>query len=289
MRILPLRSWTAVLRSWKPDGISTLCCMIPWHPERNHQTMANSPTVHWVSGFLTSPVSTRLESICAGRLQRMRKLDSNFKSHLHQDTTHSITGVIWQCGCFHVPLTIQRMIQGWKSIMQSIRFDSEEFDGSYPDRWQRRSTGCCVPDDKECEDLDDMQVVGIENCPWIITSEDAAGECTSQWSCIAWEWVTKTDGPGEEKHFTGSFESMQGASMVACMLFVSVGRHIGSQQHISTMVHRMAPWKFGGFADFPMGARDISANVHRQTCRGSRIWQRWQISKGDSSETSDTW
>ena len=64
-----------------------------------------------------SPIGTRLRKVWAGKLRWMWKLDSNFRSNLHRDSIQSMTGVFRQCGCFQVPLKIQRMILWWKSMV----------------------------------------------------------------------------------------------------------------------------------------------------------------------------
>jgi len=110
MRISPRRIWTPALMRQKTDGLSTLFHMIPWHPERNYQAMANTHTADGVMGCWISPSGTRLKTVLAGKLQQKRKFDSNFKSQLHWDSIHSMTGAIRQCGCFQVRLKIQWMI-----------------------------------------------------------------------------------------------------------------------------------------------------------------------------------
>ena len=79
--------------------------------------MANSPTVHGVLGILMSPIGIRRTTVWAGKLRWMRELDSNFKSQLHGDSIHSMTGVFRRCGCFQVLLKIQRMILWWRSTV----------------------------------------------------------------------------------------------------------------------------------------------------------------------------
>jgi len=118
LRISPTRIWTPLLNSQKTCEICTLCHMIPWHQERNHQATANSPTVLGALGWLMSPLGTRLNTVWAGKFQWKRKLDSNFKLQLCQDSTHSLTGVIRWCGCFQVCLKIQRMMLWWKGMVQ---------------------------------------------------------------------------------------------------------------------------------------------------------------------------
>ena len=71
--------------------------------------MANSHTVHGVLGFLMSLLDTGRKIVWAGKLRRMRELDSNFRSLQLWDSIHSMTGVIRRCGCFQVRLKIQRM------------------------------------------------------------------------------------------------------------------------------------------------------------------------------------
>jgi len=87
------RIWTIVLMSRKTHVISTLCHIIPYHPERNHQATAMCPTVHGFLGFSMGPISATLKTVWAGKLWWMRKLDSNFKAQLNRDCIHSITGV----------------------------------------------------------------------------------------------------------------------------------------------------------------------------------------------------
>jgi len=79
--------------------------------------MANSPSVRGVLGFLMSPICIRLETVWAGTLRWIRKLDSKFMSPLHRNSIHSRTGVITRCGCFHVRVKIQTMILWWKSMV----------------------------------------------------------------------------------------------------------------------------------------------------------------------------
>jgi hypothetical protein len=43
--------------------------MIPYHPERNHQAMANAHTDHGVLGYLISLIGTRQNIVWAGELQ----------------------------------------------------------------------------------------------------------------------------------------------------------------------------------------------------------------------------
>jgi len=116
MPISHTRIWTPVLMSRKIDGISTLFHIIPEHPEWNHQAMANSHTVHWVLGFLMTPMRTRQNTVWAGELRWMWELHSNFKSLQCRDSIHSMTGVFRWCGCFQMCLKIQRMILWWKSM-----------------------------------------------------------------------------------------------------------------------------------------------------------------------------
>jgi len=120
MRISPTRIWTPVSTSQKTDGIFTLCRMIPEHPERYHQAMANSHTVHGVLGYLMSLISTRRKIVWAGKLRWMRKLDSNFKSLQRKVSIHSMTGVFRRCGCFQVRLKIQKMIL-WSKCTAPMR------------------------------------------------------------------------------------------------------------------------------------------------------------------------
>ena len=168
-------------------------------------------------------------------------------------------------------------------------FRSEEFDAWYPDWRRRSSTGCGAPHDTDCKALDHKQVVGIENCQLKNTSADTEGECTPHWSCLDWGWVSKTKGPGGEISFMWCFRRMKGSSMVACMFFVSIGRHRGSQWRVSTMVRWMATWYLGGFIHFPMAERDISANSCRQMCEVSRTWWRWPIKRATLSGTREIW
>jgi len=117
MRISHTRIWTLPLSIWKADRVSTLCHRMPYYSDRNHEATANSPIVHGVLGFLIIPIGTRVNTVWPGKLRWMCKLDSIFKSQLHQDSIHSMTGVFRQCGCFQVHLTVQNMIPWWKSIM----------------------------------------------------------------------------------------------------------------------------------------------------------------------------
>jgi len=73
--------------------------MIYWHQERNHQDMANSPTMQGVFGFLMSSIGTRLKTVWAGKLSWNWKLDLKFKSQLHRNFFQSITDVIRPYGC----------------------------------------------------------------------------------------------------------------------------------------------------------------------------------------------
>jgi len=60
---------------------------------------------------------TRGKIVWAGELQRMEKLDSNFKSLHRKDSIHSMIGVMRRCGGVQARLIIQKLIQWWKSTV----------------------------------------------------------------------------------------------------------------------------------------------------------------------------
>jgi len=63
----------------------------------------------WRFGIYDESHRYRTKNIVGWHIVMMRKLDSKFKSQLHRDSIHSMTGAIRRCGCFQVRLTIQRM------------------------------------------------------------------------------------------------------------------------------------------------------------------------------------
>jgi len=211
MQISPTRIWTPVLTSQKTYWIPTLCRMIRYHPERNHQVTANSPTVHGVLGFLMSPISIILKTVWAGKFRWMRELDSNFMSQVHWDSIHSITGVFRWCGCFQVPLRIQRMIPRWKSMVLRHWIPQWRVWCMLSGQRGRSSTGCGAPDDSDCKAMDDQAVVKMETRQWRMTSADTRGECTHHWSRVDGGRPSTFDDPGGEVHFAGCFWSMEGS------------------------------------------------------------------------------
>ena len=44
-------------------------CMLPYHPDRNHQATPNSHTVHGLLEFLMSPIGKRQQTVLAGNLR----------------------------------------------------------------------------------------------------------------------------------------------------------------------------------------------------------------------------
>jgi len=78
---------------------------------------------------------------------------------------------------------------------------------------------------------------------------------------------SKTEDPCGEIHFTGWFRSIEGSWMAAGMLLIDIGRHWGSEWRFGTIVRWMATRPLGGFSNFPMAERHISANACLQNLR----------------------
>jgi len=193
-----------------------------------------------------------------------------------------------RCGCCQVRLKIQRMILWWKSMVRRhcilqwrvwcmlCGLMTKKLNKMWRTGWYRLQA------------LDDKVVVAIDTCQWKTTRPDTKGECTPHWSWVDRARVSKSDDPGEEVHFMGCFRSTKGLSMVASMFFISVGRHGGLQQRFWTIVRWMATRHFGGFSDFPLAERDISAHACEWNCRVSRTWQRLHI-KRDTPSRREKW
>jgi len=77
--------------------------------------------------------------------------------------------------------------------------------------------------------------------------------------------------------------------MAASMFLVSAGRHLGSQWHFWSMVQGMDTQYMGGFSNYPMAERDLSANACQWTCGVSRTWPRRHIKRGTPFGTRQIW
>jgi len=191
-----------------------------------------------------------------------------------QTSSHSYTGIpftLWLVLSGDVAVfRCAWRSRGWdcegKAWCRCIVFRCEEFDACYPDWRRRSSTGCGALDDTDCKALDDKEVVRIETCQRNANSADTEGECTPHWARVDWERASKTEGPGGEIHFAWCIRSMESSSMAACMLFVSVGSHRGSQRRFWTMVPWMGTPYSGGFTDFPIAER------HFWGCFSTNMW-----------------
>jgi len=274
MQISPTRISTPVLTSQTTDGISTLCRVIPQHPERNHQVMANAPTLHGVVGFLMSPISTGRKTVWAGTLRQCK--------HWIQTSSHRYTGIpftLWlvfsdDVAVFRCAWRSREEYCDGKAWCWGIVFRCEEIDECYPDYCGRGSTGCGAPDDSDCNAMDKLLDVRIETRQWKTTRQDTKGECTRHRSWVDWGRASTSADPGGEVHFAGCLWSMEGSLMAASMFLVSFGWHQGSQGCVWTMAQWMATRYLGGISDFPKAEWDIFANACQGTCRVSRTWPR---------------
>ena len=279
MRILHMRIWTPVLISRKTKGISTLCCMIPSHPERNHQAMANSPSLHGVLGFLMGPIGTRLGHVG-------RQIAMNAKIGFNLQVTATL---------------------GFHSL----------YDRWYQTMWLFSGTPDYREDDtvmeKHCTEALNSAVRSSMH-PILTEDEEGQQDAANLMVQIAMPWTTRrwsesklangtpltrilkenahvidpelnVDEQAELKTLVEWYTS-QGASgawrvhrwWLACFLLVLGDR--GLQRRVWTMVQWMATRYLGGFFNFRMAEGDISTNACQRTCGVSRTWRGRQIKRG---------
>jgi len=173
--------------------------------------MANSHTVYGVVGFLISPIGIRLKTVWAGKLRYMQKLHSNFKSQLHRDSIHSMTGVCRPCHWFEVRLMVRRMRQWWKTMVlrhwnlqwrvwwmlsrpKTNNINKMRRTGSYRSQclgWQAGSQNQHLPMENN--------LFGKE------------GNCKLYWSRVDRERVSKTEDSWGEIHLADCFRSINGS------------------------------------------------------------------------------
>jgi len=182
----------------------------------------------------------------------------------------------------------RRWYSSWEAWCWWTVFCCEELDAWYPDCTWRSSTEDGILKDRDCMTLDNKKVVVLETCWKATPRSGVGGECTLYVSQVDLGWRNKTEGPGGEVHFTGYPRSMESSSMAAIMLFIRVGRHRGSQWPILRMDWCMTTRYFGGFSNFRMTERDISANACEVTMGVSKAWYRRQVRRGTSSQTRET-
>jgi hypothetical protein len=96
-----------------------------------------------------------------------------------------------------------------KDTCRDTVFRCEVFDASILDwRW-RSTTGYSTLYNMECQWLNDMGVVRIENSQSKTTCLDSKEECTLCWVPVNWGRASNAEDPSGERHFTGSFSSME--------------------------------------------------------------------------------
>ena len=153
----------------------------------------------------------------------------------------------------------------------------------------RTAKWCSTLVDKDWIALDTQEVVRIETCLQKTIVSDMEWDCTHSWSQMDWEWPGNTEDTCGKIHLTMNFRSVEGSQIVGCMIFISAGRHRGSQCLFRTVVWWMATQYWGGFSDSLMAGRDILANADQQTCGVSGIRPGPMSKAGASSGTREQW
>jgi len=290
MQISPTMIRTPVVMSWKTVGISTKCRMIPEDPEPDRQAPANSLIVHGVFGFLTSPISTTLETVCAGILGWQCELDSNFNPQLRRDF-YSLYDwcyqMIWVFSGAPENTENNTMMENngaetvycaARGLMQAIW--TEDAEAQHDAAHQMIQNGKRLTilrwSESKLPNVKPLIRILMENAHYI--DRDWTEDEQAKLKTLGERFMSRGASGARMVHrwWLARFSLVLGDT--------DDSNDISGQWYIEK-----ATWYPGGFANLPIAQRTVSANACQRTCGVSRTWPWQRIKTGAQSGTRQKW